>query len=102
MLFAITLALGFILFVWLVFFKFKWLKFSIAWAIVSASLPACVLIFLIGLRFVTPYTADAKVIQHTIQLVPRLPALKVRRVKSLLAPVVTVVVSLCIGLSGLP
>ncbi|HEY5743567.1 MAG TPA: biotin/lipoyl-binding protein [Terrimicrobiaceae bacterium] len=31
------------------------------------------LIFLIGLRFVTPYTADARVIQHTIQLVPRLP-----------------------------
>ncbi len=31
------------------------------------------LIFIIGLRFVTPYTTNAKVIQHTIQLVPRLP-----------------------------
>src|SRR5258708_3645875 len=31
------------------------------------------LIFLIGLRFVTPYSTDAKVIQHTIQLIPRLP-----------------------------
>ena len=30
------------------------------------------LIFLIGLQFVTPFTTDAKVVQHTIQLVPRL------------------------------
>jgi multidrug resistance efflux pump len=31
------------------------------------------LIFMIGLRFVAPYAAEAKVIQHTIQLIPRLP-----------------------------
>ena len=31
------------------------------------------LIFLIGLRFVTPASTDAKVVQYTIQLVPRLP-----------------------------
>src|SRR5208283_5269196 len=31
------------------------------------------LIFFIGLRFVTPYSMEAKVIQHTIQLIPRLP-----------------------------
>jgi multidrug resistance efflux pump len=30
------------------------------------------LIFLIGLRFMTPYSTDAKMIQHTIQLIPRL------------------------------
>ena len=28
---------------------------------------------MIGLRFVAPYATDAKVIQHTIQLIPRLP-----------------------------
>lgn len=28
---------------------------------------------MIGLRFVTPYSTEAKVIQHTIQLIPRLP-----------------------------
>ncbi len=73
MLFAITLTLGFILFVWLVFFKFKWLKWSIAWAIVSVVIFIHVLlIFMIGLRFVTPYSADARIIQHTIQLTPRL------------------------------
>src|SRR4029078_4618976 len=31
------------------------------------------LIFLIGLRFVTPTSANATVVQHTIQLIPRLP-----------------------------
>jgi multidrug resistance efflux pump len=74
MIFAISLTLGFILVLWLVFFKFKWLKFSMAWAIVSAFVFLHVLlIFVIGMRFVTPYATDAKVIQHTIQLVPRLP-----------------------------
>ena len=31
------------------------------------------LIFVIGLRFVTPNSANATVVQHTIQLIPRLP-----------------------------
>ena len=31
------------------------------------------LVFLIGLRFVTPYSVNATVVQRTIQLVPRLP-----------------------------
>jgi multidrug resistance efflux pump len=73
MLFAILLTVSFILFVWLVFFKFKWLKFSIAWALVSVFIFLHVmLIFMIGLRFVTPSSHDARVIQHTIQLTPRL------------------------------
>lgn len=73
MLFGLALTFGFILFVWLVFFKLKWLKFSPAWAIVSVFIFVHVLlIFMIGLRFVTPYSTNAKVIQHTIQLVPRL------------------------------
>ncbi len=73
MLFAIALTAGFILFVWLVFFKFKWLKFSVAWALVSAFVFLHVLfIFMIGLRFMTPASHDARVIQHTIQLTPRL------------------------------
>jgi multidrug resistance efflux pump len=60
--------------IWLVFFKFRWLKFSIAWGVVSVLFGAhLLLIFLVGLRFVTPYSTDARMIQHTIQLVPRLP-----------------------------
>ncbi|HEV2988541.1 MAG TPA: biotin/lipoyl-binding protein, partial [Candidatus Angelobacter sp.] len=60
--------------VWLVFFKLKLLKFSIAWGVVSALFGIHILlIFLIGLRFSAPYSTDARVIQHTIQLIPRLP-----------------------------
>jgi multidrug resistance efflux pump len=59
--------------VWLVFFKFKWLKFSIAWGVVSALVGLHLLIiFMIGLRFMTPLATTAKIVQHTIQLTPRL------------------------------
>src|SRR5271166_4206668 len=59
---------------WLLFFKLKLIKFSIAWGVVSAFVGVHVLlIFFIWLRFATPYTMDAKVVQHTIQLIPRLP-----------------------------
>jgi multidrug resistance efflux pump len=73
MLFGFVLLFGYALVVWLVFFKYKWMKFSIPWAIVSASVGLHLLIiFLIGLRFSTPLATEAKIIQHTIQLVPRL------------------------------
>ncbi len=64
----------FLFFFWLVFFKLKLLKLSPAWGVVSSLVFVHVLlIFLIGMRFVTPYSTDARVIQHTIQLIPRLP-----------------------------
>jgi len=73
MLLALGMLFGFLVFLWLVFFKFKWLKFSVAWALVSAFFIVHVLlIFLIGLRFMTPASNNAKVVQHTIQLLPRL------------------------------
>jgi multidrug resistance efflux pump len=59
--------------VWLTFFKFKWMKFNVTWGFVTAFVGVhLLLIFLIGLRFVAPYSTDAKMIQHTIQLIPRL------------------------------
>jgi multidrug resistance efflux pump len=62
------------LLVWLVFFKFRWLKFSIAWGIFSSmAIVHLLIIFLIGLRFMAPLATEARIIQHTIQLVPRLP-----------------------------
>src|SRR5271167_2165556 len=74
MLIAFLITFLFIAFVYLVFFKFKWLKFSAAWAIVSFFFALHLfLIFVIGLRFVAPYSTNAKVVQHTIQLIPRLP-----------------------------
>jgi multidrug resistance efflux pump len=60
--------------VWLVFFRLRLIRFTPGWGIISALFGAHILlIFLIGLRFVTPSSTDAKVVQYTIQLVPRLP-----------------------------
>ena len=74
MLLGFVMLFGYALVVWLVFFKFRWLKFSIAWGVFSVFVGLHLLIiFLIGLRFVTPFSTEAKVIQHTIQLTPRLP-----------------------------
>lgn len=69
------LILAIFLFVfWLVFFKLKLLKLSPAWGVVSSLVFVhTLLIFLVGIRMVTPYSTDARVIQHTIQLIPRLP-----------------------------
>jgi multidrug resistance efflux pump len=74
MILALALALGYILFIWLVFFRLKWLKFNAAWAIVSFwVILHLLLILVIGLRFMTPYSKQARMVQPTIQLIPRLP-----------------------------
>jgi multidrug resistance efflux pump len=71
---AILVLVVFSVIFWLVFFKFKWLRLSPGWGIVSAFFVIHVfLVFVIGLRFVTPYSTNATVVQHTIQLIPRLP-----------------------------
>jgi multidrug resistance efflux pump len=59
---------------WLVFFKFKWIKFSIPWAVISFWVGFhLVLVFLVGMRFMTPSSSTATIVQYTIQLIPRLP-----------------------------
>ena len=69
----LVLAIGLAIF-WLVFFKLKLLRLTPAWGFGFALVFAhFFLIFLIGLRFVTPTSANATVVQHTIQLIPRLP-----------------------------
>ncbi|MGR3781802.1 MAG: HlyD family secretion protein [Albimonas sp.] len=73
MLVAIVIALVYVILIWLVFFKFRWLKFNIVWGIVSFWIGFhVILIFIIGLRFYAPYTADAHIVRNTIQIVPRL------------------------------
>jgi len=70
---GLVLCFGYAVLVWLVFFYFKWLKFTIPWGVVSVFVGLHLLIiFMIGLRFVAPYSTNAKMIQHTIQLTPRL------------------------------
>jgi multidrug resistance efflux pump len=59
---------------WLVFFKLKLLKLTPGWGFVFGFFVLhLLLVFMIGLRFVTPNSANATVVQHTIQLIPRLP-----------------------------
>jgi multidrug resistance efflux pump len=71
---ALLITFVFLMFVYLVFFRFKWLKFNATWGILSFFFAIHIfLIFIIGMRFVAPYSTNLKVIQHTIQLVPRLP-----------------------------
>jgi multidrug resistance efflux pump len=63
----------FIFIFWFIFFRKKWIKFTFAWGGFAVIFISHVFfIFIIGLRFVTPYSKEAKVIQHTIQIVPRL------------------------------
>jgi multidrug resistance efflux pump len=70
---AIAITIIYLVVLYLVFYKFKWLKFSIVWGVVSFwSGFHLMLILVIGLRFYTPYTIDAHVIRNTIQIVPRL------------------------------
>ena len=59
---------------WLVFFKFKLIRLTPGWGIIFGFFVVhLMLVFLIGLRFVTPYSTNATVVQRTIQLIPRLP-----------------------------
>ena len=69
----LVLAVGSFVF-WLVFLKLKLIRMTPGW-VVGFGLVVLhfMLIFVIGLRFVTPYSTNATVVQHTIQLVPRLP-----------------------------
>jgi len=70
---AITITVLYVIAIWLVFFRFKWLKFNIVWGVVSFWIGFhLLLIFMIGLRFDAPYTIDSHLIRNTIQIVPRL------------------------------
>ena len=69
----LVLAVGFAIF-WLIFFKLKLLRLTPGWGLIFGFFVVhLLLVFVIGLRFVTPDSANATVVQRTIQLVPRLP-----------------------------
>ena len=59
---------------WLVFFRLKLLRLTPGWTVIFAFFVLHLfLVFMIGLRFVTPNSTNAIVVQRTIQLIPRLP-----------------------------
>jgi multidrug resistance efflux pump len=69
----LVLAVAFLVF-WLVFFRFKLIRLTPGWGVIFGFFVVhLMLVFLIGLRFVTPNSANATVVQRTIQLIPRLP-----------------------------
>ena len=60
-------------FAWLFFAKLRWLRFTPAWAVISGFfLVHLLLVPIIGLRFTAPPSTDLRVVQHTIQITPRL------------------------------
>lgn len=74
MLIALGLVVVYIVFVWLVFFRFRLMKFTIVWGVVGFWVGVHMfLIFIVALRFFQPYSMDGHVIRPTIQLIPRLP-----------------------------
>lgn len=70
--FAITLL--YLAFVWVVFLKFKWLRFTPTWGLISAFFLLHLLIVpLVGTRMQAPYSTNVRVVRQTVQLTPRLP-----------------------------
>lgn len=62
------------IFAWLIFYKFKLLKFNIVWGVVTFWVGFHVLFLLVVfLRFFAPYSIDGHVIRQTVQIAPRLP-----------------------------
>src|SRR5262245_47057897 len=68
----IILLLIYSFFVWLVFFKFKWLPWNFVSQIIVVSLPIFALTALILiLNVVAPSSSDVRVINYVVQIVPR-------------------------------
>jgi multidrug resistance efflux pump len=60
--------------IWFIFFKKHWLKFGYGWGLVSVYGGLHVLlVFLLGMRYGQPYSTDAVIVRHTVQITPRLP-----------------------------
>ena len=59
-------------FVWLIFFKFKWLPWTIVSQVIVITLPIIGLaVLILTLNLVAPSTNDIRVINYVVQIVPR-------------------------------
>lgn len=71
---VVAITLVYLGFVWIVFFRFKWMRFTPTWGVISAFFLVHLLIVpLVGTRMQSPFSTDVRVVRHTIQLVPVLP-----------------------------
>ena len=60
------------LFVWLIFFKFKWLKWTTTAAVIVVTIPIISLAaMLLLLNVYAPSALDVRVINYVVQIVPR-------------------------------
>ncbi|MCB1994103.1 MAG: biotin/lipoyl-binding protein, partial [Geminicoccaceae bacterium] len=74
MLAVVAITFLYLLFIWVVFFKLKWLRLTPTWGVVSGFfLLHLVLVPMVGMRFFAPLSTDLRVVRHTVQIVPRLP-----------------------------
>jgi len=68
----ILLLLIYAFFVWLIFFKFKWLPWNIVSQVIVITLPVIALtILILFLNLFAPTTNDVRVINYVVQIVPR-------------------------------
>ena len=68
----IILLLIYSFFVWLIFFKFKWLPWNITSQVIVVTLPIIgMTILILVLNVVAPSSADVRVINYVVQVVPR-------------------------------
>ncbi|OSP54022.1 HlyD family secretion protein [Pseudoruegeria sp. SK021] len=74
MLFVVVVTVVYAIFVRLVFFKFKLLRLTPAWGVVTGFVFLhLVLVPLVGSRFIAPISEELMVVRPTVQLIPRLP-----------------------------
>jgi multidrug resistance efflux pump len=68
----VILLLIYSFFVWLIFFKFKWLPWNITSQVIVVTLPIIGLtVIILLLNLVAPSSADVRVINYVVQVVPR-------------------------------
>lgn len=74
MLLVAVVTVVYAIFVRLVFFKFKLLRLTPAWGVVTGFVMLhLILVPLVGARFVAPISEDLRVVRPTVQIIPRLP-----------------------------
>ena len=68
----LILVLIYSFFVWLIFFKFKWLPWNIVSQVIVITLPVIGLsVLILLLNLVAPTSSDVRVINYVVQIVPR-------------------------------
>ncbi|MET0168325.1 MAG: biotin/lipoyl-binding protein, partial [Vicinamibacterales bacterium] len=68
---AILLAI-YSFFVWLIFFKFKWLPWNTAWQVTVVIIPIVgIAVLILTLNVVAPSTADVRVLKYVVQVIPQ-------------------------------